>query len=235
MFLSQLILNVRNPAVRRDLARPYDMHRTLLKCGFGQQTKEELGRVLFRIDPLRNGVPVVLVQSVIEPDWSALPIGYSLERPQVKPFTVSVSAGQRLRFRLRANPTKRVAVPAGSLQGKTDKDRPQGPRVGLVTEFDRLRWLLRKGEAGGFTIPGAWVKANDPLTGEEVELPNFRVDAIPEGRVGNDKPGADGGFVAVRFEGVLEVTDPAAFAAAVAAGVGSGKGFGFGLLSVAPA
>ncbi len=37
----------------------------------------------------------------------------------------------------------------------------------------------------------------------------------------------------VRFDGVLEVTDPAALAAAVRDGLGSAKAFGFGLLSLA--
>jgi CRISPR system Cascade subunit CasE len=37
----------------------------------------------------------------------------------------------------------------------------------------------------------------------------------------------------VDFEGILEVTDPEEFAAAVTAGIGPAKAFGFGLLSVA--
>lgn len=42
-------------------------------------------------------------------------------------------------------------------------------------------------------------------------------------------------FGAVLFEGVLRVTDAAAFRAALERGIGSGKAYGFGLLSVAPA
>jgi CRISPR system Cascade subunit CasE len=61
------------------------------------------------------------------------------------------------------------------------------------------------------------------------------VEVIPEGRDRNGKPGHAGEFLAVRFEGVLAVTDPEVFRATVAAGIGSGKAFGFGLLSVGPA
>jgi CRISPR system Cascade subunit CasE len=39
---------------------------------------------------------------------------------------------------------------------------------------------------------------------------------------------------AVRFDGLLEVVDPAAVREAVRRGIGSGKGLGFGLLSLAP-
>jgi CRISPR system Cascade subunit CasE len=39
--------------------------------------------------------------------------------------------------------------------------------------------------------------------------------------------------LAVQFDGVLEVTDPAKFLETVRQGIGSAKGFGFGLLSLA--
>ena len=96
------------------------------------------------------------------------------------------------------------------------------------------RWLLRKADDGGFTIPGEWVAAKHPETGEPIQLPNFRVDAIPEGKIRGVKE-KDSALIAVRFEGVLTVTDPARFRETVFTGIGSGKGFGFGLLSVAAA
>ena len=45
----------------------------------------------------------------------------------------------------------------------------------------------------------------------------------------------DGRFFAMRFDGLLGVTDPVQFLEALRAGIGSAKGFGFGLLSLAPA
>lgn len=191
---------------------------------------------LFRIDPLPSVVPSrhgIIVQSAIKPDWD-----YAFHNapeflttpPMVKPFNLSFTAGQRLRFRLRANPTKRVAAKNEQLGGVM-----AGKRVGLATEAEQVRWLLHKGGVGGFQVPGEWMPANHPETGEPIQLPNFRVDVVPEGRDRNGKPGQAGEFLAVRFEGVLVVTDPEAFRATVTAGVGSGKAFGFGLLSVGPA
>ena len=67
-------------------------------------------------------------------------------------------------------------------------------------------------------------------------MPNFRVDAIPEGRQRCGKEGhRDGEFLAVRFDGLLAVTDPALFRNTLQTGIGSAKAFGFGLLSLAPA
>ena len=229
MFLSKLALNIRDAAVRRDLRDPYEMHKTLW-AGFPHKDDGGAGRVLFRVDSDRHG-PAALVQSVNEPNWSALPAGYLRFKAEAKAFTPAVTAGQRLRFRLRANPTKRVhekaAVPAGG-------ESVAGKRVGLLTEVEQIKWLIGKGEDGGFTVPGEWVEAKDPETKEPIKLANFRVDAIPEGRVRDVKnPGSS--LLAVRFEGVLIVSDPGLFAKTLAAGVGSAKGFGFGLLSVAPA
>jgi CRISPR system Cascade subunit CasE len=232
MFLSRMILNVRSPRARVDLAQPYQMHRTVWNCHPTLRrdpvTGEFLDRLLFRVDA-DSGPPILLVQSEVVPDWQSLPVGYSSSAPAWKPLDVTFTAGQRLRFRLRANTTKRVAAKNPRLGGTM-----VGKRVALPTEADQIRWLLRKGEAGGFRVPGEWVAAKHPETGESTELPNFRVDAIPEGRVCNVKGGV-GTLAAVRFEGILVVTDPDRFREALFAGIGPAKGLGFGLLSVAPA
>lgn len=229
MFLSTFVLNVRDRNVRRDLGRPYEMHRTLMNS-YPHPRVANRCDLLFRIEPSRGGAPVVLVQTRDDPEgWKGLWDGYLLGRAETKALELPFAAGQRLRFRLRANPTKRVAKKNQRLGGAM-----AGKRIGLSSEADHIRWLLRKAERGGFRIPGEWVDARDPEESEPIQLPNFCIDAIPEGRNRNSKPGCGGAFVAVRFDGVLVVTDPEQFNASVANGIGSGKSFGFGLLSVAP-
>ena len=167
----------------------------------------------------------------ISPTGPSFRIGYLAREPaDSKDVTLEFTVRQRLQFRLRANPTKKIAAKNERLGAVM-----VGKRVGLATETEQIRWLLRKGEKGGFRIPGEWVKGCNPETGAEIETPNFRVDARPEGRVRNSKPGHDGDFHAVLFEGVLEVTEPAAFLETIVQGIGSAKAFGFGLLSVARA
>lgn len=229
MFLSKLTLNIRDRLVRRDLARPYELHRTLMNS-YPFPRVENRCDLLFRVEPSQDGPPIVLVQTRDDPaGWTGLAQGYLLRTIQTKPLDLPVSSGQRLRFRLRANPTKRVAAKNQRLGAVM-----AGKRVGLTTEAEQLRWLLNKGMSGGFGIPGEWMDAIAPETTEPIQLPNFRVDVVPEGRDRNSKPGAGGGFIAVRFDGVLMVTDPELLKAAVASGIGSGKAFGFGLLSLAP-
>jgi CRISPR system Cascade subunit CasE len=233
MFLSKLILNLRSPNVRRDLARPYEMHRTIWKAHPSLQRNPTTGafdeRILFRVDSglTDRDPPTLLVQSEVEPDWNQLDERYCLREPACKPFDFTFTTGQRLRFRLRANVSKRVAAKNERLGGTM-----VGKRVGLTTETEQIRWLLRKGEVGGFQIPGEWVQAKDPETDQAIELANFRVDAFAENRIRNVK-GEGGALAAVRFEGILIVTDPTQFRETLFAGVGPAKGMGFGLLSVA--
>jgi CRISPR system Cascade subunit CasE len=234
MFLSKLILNIRDRQARCDLGRPYDMHRTLWRAF----PDRDPGRILFRIDADRAGAPpVVLVQSDLRPQWERLDARgarYLLAPPEFKPFQPAFAAGQRLRFRLRANPTKKVASlsKADRLAGAGPRDdaTKNGRRLALIREDEQIAWLLHKGEQGGFRIPGEWVAADG-----DRRAPSFRVDVIPEGWVRCGKEGhGDGRFFAVRFEGLLEVTDPDLFLRTVGDGLGAAKGFGFGLLSVAP-
>jgi len=206
MYLSKLILNP-SPAcraARRDLASPYEMHRTILRA-FPDRADGGPGRVLFRVEPVADGSPpVVLVQSDKPPDWSLLgdADGYLAATPACKPVTLSLRPGQRLRFRLRANPTARRKVQDRSL------------RVGLPREEDQLAWLTRKGQAGGFK----------PLA-----VTTLRSRKVISRR--QDRPQT---HLSVDFEGILEVTDPDLLTRTIAQGVGSAKGYGFGLLSVAP-
>lgn len=225
MYLSQLKLNPTRRLARHDLASPYEMHRTLWKAF----PDRDPGRVLFRLDADRRGQwPTVLVQSDFEPDWSRLPTDdYLAEAPQAKPFAPSLAIGQKLRFRLRANPTKKTG--GASKTERLAGQRANGRRVALLNENDQLAWLLHKGEEGGFRVPGVWIEDGDRRAA------NFRVDAIPEGWVRCAKEGhREGRFFAVRFEGLLEVVDADLFRSTVENGIGSAKGFGFGLLSVAP-
>jgi CRISPR system Cascade subunit CasE len=239
MYLSRLILNPRSRRVQRDLADCHDLHRSVMS-GFPDvpadgSARAELG-VLYRIDGGgRRGQLNLLVQSRTVPDWTKLPDGYLLEtgghpaNPACKAIDDAygrIEQGRSFVFRLRANPTKRIK--AGG-----DAAHPSGAskRVDLRSEEDRLSWLKRKGEQGGFQVLS--VRANP----DAPEVANARV--VPGERVlgWRERGGGDGRqrmtFGSVLFEGVLRVTDAAQFRTTLASGIGSGKAYGFGLLSIA--
>lgn len=236
IYLYRLILDPRNQAVRRDLADCQNLHRTVLS-GFPQAAsgaggaREQFG-VLHRVDTMRTGVELY-VQSNVEPNWDHLPSGYLLTAAGANPVCKRVdelyaglSSTTRLRFRLSANPTKRLHAATGN------DGWGAGKRVDLRREEDQLAWLEAKAHAGGFSL--SHVQANPHVA---------NVRQMPGGRVtGNrSRPGSSSTerapltFGSVLFEGELHVTDPLLFLSTLERGIGSGKAYGFGLLSIAPA
>ncbi len=228
MILSKLVLNPRSRDVVRDLADCQEIHRTILSA-FPQASgpaRAQFG-VLFRIDYPPDGTLVLLVQSRQRPDWSKLPRFYLAQPFDIKDVSevyASVKSGATLRFKLRANPTRRIDT-------KSDPDgrRRNGKRVELRTEAQQLEWLKRKGAAHGFEV--LTVRASN-------DVPNVRVN--DEGKShgyranGNTRDKNRLTFASAIFEGVLRVTDDSAFKAALEQGIGPAKAYGFGMLSVAP-
>jgi CRISPR system Cascade subunit CasE len=225
IYLSRLTLNPRSRAVRDDLADCHEMHCAVM-AGFpdaGGSGREEFG-VLYRVD-LERGAVTLMVQ----PDWSPLPKGYVTSQAckQVGEQYSCVAEGQRLRFRLRANPTKRLGKNAQANAGK---------RVELRTEQEQLAWLARKGRDAGFEL--LTVRASPGIGAPAaIDAPDARV--TPAAKVlGGRSKGTESHrltLASVLFDGELRVTDRGRFQAVLRCGIGSGKAYGFGLLSIAPA
>ena len=211
MHLSQLILNGRSRQARRDLANPYQLHRTVMSAFPAKLPEDE--RVLFRLEiHPRHKAPVLLVQSLRRPEWSELPAGYLLplqssgwpvENPAVKQVELHFLPGQTLAFRLRANPTV----------------KRQGKRYGLFKEDEQQAWMRRKSAEAGCELLSLQVGSDSRLKGWQPQ---------EDGSVRRLE------FYAVTFEGNLRVLCPDDLLAAIQSGIGSGKGLGFGLLSLAP-
>jgi CRISPR system Cascade subunit CasE len=189
---------------------------------------------LFRIDPLPGpGRAMILVQSAARPDWSyafqnadhlvAAPIG-------VRPFDPGFRPNLRLRFRILANPVRKVSPRSLDLAGKPFEKKWVGKDVPVPTA-DLAKWLERRSEPG-------W-SAQASSNGKQ-SPPGFRLVGISEMQSGyvyaNKSPEKDKGrrIRSARYEGVLEVTDADHFRNTVISGIGPAKAFGFGLLSVAP-
>jgi len=240
MYLSRLILNIDNRRVWQEIAKPYEMHRTIMKAFPQVETHEnprEKYNVLFRADvDERNRRTVVFVQSTIQPDWSFLLTIYEYlclsndkQNPACKSIETTINSlrkDQILKFRLRANPTKRIGRDTkydGALKGK---------RVGLLREEEQIEWLQSKGEKGGFTL------IENRQASECVGFPVYRVSIQKEGKLENRKKDNEKKqtttHLAARFDGVLKITDVDAFRSSLIKGIGPGKAFGFGLLSIAP-
>ena len=218
---------------------------------------------MFRVDPGRDGRPVILVQSARKPAWECafynarhflVDAGPDRDPWEVKVFAPHFEGGQRLRFCLVTNPTRKVGTIRKeerqrlTKQELKDKDGRHGRRVPVPSgeelsvwrkenpgrdarEYINARleaWLKSRAEPGGFSVQSVTV---EPGYSYFRKL-NLGKESPREEKRRRAEQGAL--LRCVRYDGVLEVTDPEKFRASLFHGIGPGKAFGFGLLSVAP-
>lgn len=218
MYLSKLTLNPRSNQVLHDLSDPYQMHKTVLS-GFPERMPVE-ERVLFRVELQRERqMMMVLVQSHTLPDWEHLSEKtYVLKPAELTEVCYEPHSGETFRFRLAANPTKRLPV-APENRLRADGKENLGKRIGLFDEDQQIDWLKRKGQINGFEVLSV-------TTAKMLQPDGWKVDKDGKKHCLRQ--------LGVCFDGRLLVTDAALFARAWLDGIGSGKGMGFGLLSLAP-
>jgi CRISPR system Cascade subunit CasE len=126
----------------------------------------------------------------------------------------SLKVGQRFRFRLRANPCV----------------TRNGKRLGLFKLEEQERWVKRKGDQHGFSLPR---QAAFDLSESQIDRIDVRVSQ--EQMIGGKQHTGNGIRVfSVLYDGVLAVTEPDKFRGALQTGIGHGKVMGLGLLSVVP-
>lgn len=167
------------------------------------------------------GGGVFLVLSPRPPGESAF-----FEPPGVSDFAPDLRAGDWLAFALRANATRTVKTDRITAAGKRERAhrdvvmealKPVAPedraelRPALAQEAG-TRWLERQGARAGFRLIDAAARG-------------YRV-IEPPGRVVRRR------FGVLDLEGVIQITDPAAFVARLAQGFGRAKAFGCGLMLI---
>ena len=151
MHLTRLWLDPLAPRARRDLADPYDMHRTLVRA-FVAGEAQLPPRFLWRLETSAAWRdPQLIVQSNQPGNWAWLDEMADYLKQPVETKAVAIDTllqpDARYRFRLLANPTV----------------TRQGKRYGLTSEETQLAWLSRQGERLGFHVEMALVTASDML------------------------------------------------------------------------
>lgn len=216
MQLSRLVLNLRSASVLRDLADAQAFHRTLMMAfgtaPDGAAARDHFG-VLYRREMAADTIPVVLVASLAEPRWEALPPGYLVAEAAMRSTDAAYDAlapGQVLRFRLVASPTKSVPSPS-----VIDGSRERGTKRPVHDRDEAVVWLRRRLETAG------------------VELLDEHEVAPADAAHGKRGPTGQISLHGYRFDGMLRVRDADALRHALAEGIGPGKAYGFGMLTVA--
>jgi CRISPR system Cascade subunit CasE len=188
---------------------PYQFHQALWRLFPGFEDAER--DFLFRVEQIQAGIGAsVLLQSLLKPeggDQSPLLLAQ-------REFGLNVPKGQRLRFRLRANPIKTIKDGNKGTIEKKGKTFTKTVRVPLLHEEQQQAWLERKLQ-------------------DFAQLETLIVQPEPVFYFRKPKEGRSGKIQTVLFDGVLTVTDAEIFQAHVAQGIGPAKAFGCGLLSIA--
>jgi CRISPR system Cascade subunit CasE len=189
---------------------PYQLHQALWRLFPGLDDAER--EFLFRVEQQQKGVGAqVLLQSSVKPQSSE-------QSPAIlalREYALNIQNGQRLRFRLRANPIKTIKDSSKGTVEKKGKTFTKTVRVPLLHEEQQQAWLERKLQT--------FVQLDSLIVQPEPVL-YFR-KAKEEGRSGK--------IQTVMFDGILTVTDAVVFTSQISKGIGPAKAFGCGLISLA--
>ena len=165
-------------------------------------TREEAG-LLYRVMKTDQSI-FIYAQSMARPQWEHIEkSGYrSVKTQDISALPDRFQENAVLRFSLLAVPAKKVKG-----EGKNSK------RVLLRGREERMPWLKRQGEKNGFVLLEAHEAAREQLLAGTKASGAFYLSGVP-------------------FEGVLQITDAAAFRLGFQQGIGSEKAYGFGMLMI---
>jgi len=204
MYLSQCVLNSMRPV------NPYLLHKKIWKL-FPEQQDEERS-FLFRVENLgQAGAQKILLQSKHKPKAAT----GDLLLLQSKAMNLTGLTPQlKLRFILRANPTKKIT-------DQKAKSTNQGKvRVPLIDECEIKEWLKRQLQS--------CADINDN------ELSILRQDLLSF-RKSKDKQQHFGKIQTVTYTGIMTISEHELLINKINSGFGPAKAFGCGLLSIAKA
>lgn len=190
---------------------PYQLHQALWRLFPGHEDADR--EFLFRVEQLQRGVGThILMQSTLQPQ--------SVEQSPIilnwREYVVNIQNGQRLRFRLRANPIKTIKDSSKGTIEKQGKTFTKTVRVPLVHEEQQQAWLERKLQSFA-------------------QLESLIVQPEPVLYFRKAKEGRSGKIQTVIFDGILTATNAEVLSQEIRQGIGPAKAFGCGLLSIARA
>lgn len=228
----------------------YGMHRLLWDL-FDQEE-----RFIFREESTRDqlacsrNLPIYYVMSSNKPAQDS--VVFSIDS---KLFQPAVTAGEKLAFRLRANPTITRSVPGKSRSSRHDviMDAQRQWLINACKERG-IKSTVKKGdlrralenhedfsgtnkykikqeiERNSTLAANEWLDSRSRKNGfsinlGEIQATGYRWHALPE-------KGRNAGFSSLEYEGVLTVEDTLAFHKCLRSGLGPSKAFGCGLLMV---
>jgi len=205
MYLSKITIDRTNPGARQSLRDCQDMHRTIMRAFpvKKSETSRQDMNVLFRLYESDRVIRLYVLSAVL-PVWDNIcPFGFNSEGcKDISRLPDAFEPGRNFAFDILLQPSKKVSRTGGNSR-----------RITLKTQDERSDWLKRKAEMNGFKT--VWFR-------EEGQRKYF-------GKHAGDK-GSSLYLPAIRYRGVLSITDKDRFENAFRKGIGPGKAYGLGML-----
>ena len=221
MYLSRVEVDSRNRQKTKDLTHLGAYHNWVEQSFPTEIAQGTRQRHLWRLDTLR-GKRYLLVLSAEKPDIQKLATYGVPGTAMIKTydsFLAKIQAGQILRFRLTANPSRKISRP-GQKQGRV---------VPHITVKRQREWLTKRAADSGFQLVKKEVVDDPKISG------SLAFDVVNrDWPVLHHKKERSVRLSRVTFEGLLRVTDIEAFKTTLTHGLGREKAFGMGLMTVIP-
>lgn len=218
MFLTRFQINPARRGARKLLGSPQAMHAAV-RAAFAapEDHQRESVRTLWRLDQATTTTVYLYIVSPGRPDLTHLveqagwPTTSTWDTRAYDGLLDSLRPGQHWAFRLTANPVH---------SGRKTADAKDTQRFGYLRETEQAAWLIDRATRNGFA-----------LATQEDGRPNLR---LHHRQTRTFKRGMDTvTLTTVTYDGILAVTDDAAFRRALTTGIGHAKAYGCGLLTLA--
>lgn len=207
LYLSRIALDLGKRKTLQAMAAPNLFHGAIEESM--PDHKEE--RKLWRIDRL-NGTYYLLMQTPRVPDLTSIVKQFGQEPCDLEKATKKydvyldqIRNGERLQFRLTANPTYRKYLDSGKQQICAH----------MTPDFQR-KWFTQKSAVAGFTVQ------NNEFEVMDKRWLHFR----------KKRGSREISLLSVSFEGILTVTDASKFCQSLKNGFGREKAYGMGMMTV---
>lgn len=229
---SMLELSAYNPIAARAMLDPQTMHRLVMSGFYGwtepgiADPRAQLGVLHTWSADLCANTITLIVQSRMQPDWSALHQTRALiARPHMTMIDEKIAAGFRYRFRAIVNPTRQRARPV--VEGQPDQPHRRSQRVSDTTPHHARQWFAQRLQPVGEPDTGP-----DGIRriGATADPDTLAVKILPKLTMLTDHHGMRIGRADIR--GTLTVTDPNAFTRTLTEGIGKARAYSTGMLLI---
>jgi len=226
---SILRLDARHPLARAAIIDPHAMHRIVMSGFYGwtvpgdPDPRAQMGILNTWSLDLRTNDLLLIVQSRIQPDWTAIPKDALIDEVTSLSVDQRVKQGDVFSFRAVLNPLRDREVVVTTPRGR----EVQRKRVADNTVKHAREWFAERLQVAGAEAIGP---RGVRRIGATCDPEKLDVRILPKLNFPDRQRGMKLGRA--EYKGALTVTEPATFVNALTDGIGKARAYGSGLILI---